>query len=85
MAPTEKEIQKELKIVLREIGEIKPWYDKDFSTWIFEHPLYPVSYSGDSPQEVIEGYPQYIREFVYHRMIGRLNALVEKETKGCGG
>ena len=35
---TKKEIEEHLKIALKEIGEIKPWFDKDMNAWIFEHP-----------------------------------------------
>ena len=40
----QKEIDKHLKIALKEIGKIKPWYDEQVNAWIFEHPLYPVGY-----------------------------------------
>ena len=35
----EKELIKELEIALSEIGTIKPWFDKQFKTWLFSHPL----------------------------------------------
>lgn len=85
MATTEKEIQQELKIALKEVGKIKPWYDEEVSAWVFEHDTYPVSYAGDTPEEVIQNYPLYLREFILHRLDGRVNALVEKKTKGRGG
>lgn len=85
MAATEKEIQQELKIALKEVGKITPWYDEDVSAWVFEHETYPVSYSGDTPEEVIQNYPLYLREFILHRLDGRINPLVEKKTKGRGG
>ncbi len=82
---TEKEIKEHLKIALKEVGEIKPWFDKDFDVWIFSHPLYPVDYAGESAKEVIKNYPLYLKEFIKHRLDNNLNALTEKETKGRGG
>lgn len=82
---SKKEIDEHLKIALKEIGKIKPWYDKEVSAWVFSHPLYPVEYGGESPEEVIKGYPKYIREFVKQRLNDNLNPLTEKETKGHGG
>lgn len=84
MAST-KEIEKELKIALKEIGKIVPWYDKRFKAWIFSHSLYPVECSGDTKEEVIEKYPLYIREFILHRLDNRLCPLMENKTKGRGG
>jgi hypothetical protein len=52
----EKEIDSHLAIALQEIGEIKPWFDKDFNAWIFSHPLYPVEYAGDTKKEVIQNF-----------------------------
>lgn len=85
MAAAEKETQQELKTALKEVGEITPWYDEDVSAWVFEHEAYPVSYAGDSSEDVIQNYPLYLREFILHRLDGRINALVEKKTKGRGG
>lgn len=82
---TKKEIDKHLKIALKEIGKIKPWFDKAVNAYVFEHPSYPVEYAGESEEEVIKGYPQYFREFIIHRLEDRLHPLMEKETKGRGG
>lgn len=81
----EKEIKKHLLMALDEIGEIKPWFDKSFKTWVFFHDLYPVEYSGDTEEEVIKNYPLYLREFIMHRLQDRLAPLMEKKTKGHGG
>ena len=82
---TKKELEEHLKIALKEVGEIKPWFDKDVSSWVFEHSAYPVEYAGESKEEVIENYPKYLREFIRHRLNNRLHPLMEKETKGRGG
>jgi hypothetical protein len=82
---TKKEIDEHLKIALEEIGKIKPWFDKDVNAYVFEHPSYPVEYAGKSKREVIKGYPEYLREFIRHRLNDRLHPLMEKETKGRGG
>lgn len=86
MASTEeKEIESHLKLALKEIGEIKPWYSKKYKSWIFSHDLYPVEYSGDTEEEVIQNYPLYIKEFIKHRLQDRLSPLMENKTKGHGG
>jgi hypothetical protein len=82
---TKKEVKEHLKIALKEIGKIKPWFDEDVNAYVFEHPSYPVEYAGESEAEVIKGYPEYLREFILHRLNGRLHPLMEKETKGRGG
>lgn len=82
---TKKEINKHLKMALEEIGEIKPWFDKEVDCWVFYHENYPVEYGGDSVEEVIENYPKYLIEFIKHRLEGRLSPINEKETKGKGG
>ena len=56
---TKKEIDEHLKIALSEVGEIKPWFDKDVDGWVFSHKNYPVEYGGDSAKEVIKNYPKY--------------------------
>jgi hypothetical protein len=81
----EKEIKKHLELALKEIGEIKPWYDEEVSCWVFEHSNYPVSCGEDTPEEVIAKYPLYLREFILHRLSDRLDPFVEKATKGRGG
>jgi hypothetical protein len=80
-----KEIEEHLKKALDEVGKIKPWFDKDVNAWVFGHPNYPVEYAGDSEEEVIKGYPLYLREFIRQRLNGNLASFVEKKTKGHGG
>ena len=81
----ERLVDEHLKIALEEIGPIKPWFDHELKDWTFEHKLYPVSYGGNTRQEVIERYPLYIRQFIEHRLIGDLAPFVEKRTLGRGG
>lgn len=80
-----KEIKKQLEIALAEIGEIKPWFDKDFTTWIYSNSLYPVECEGQSAEEVIKKYPKYLEVFIEHRMKGKLDPINQKKTKGKGG
>ena len=82
---TKKELEEHLKIALKEVGEIKPWFDEEVTAWIFSHPAYPVEYGGESAEEVIENYPKYLREFIRHRLNNRLHPVMEKQTKGRGG
>lgn len=82
---TKKEIEKHLKIALKEIGEIKPWFDKEVNAWVFEHKNYPVSYAGRTPKDVIEKYPLHLKEFILERLNSNLDPLVEKQTLGHGG
>jgi hypothetical protein len=82
---TKKEIEQHLKLALKEIGEIVPWYDEEVSAWVFEHPLYPVGYANATPEAVIANYPLHLKEFISERLNNNLNPLVEKETKGHGG
>jgi hypothetical protein len=84
-AEEKKEIDKHLKLALKEIGEIKPWFNKEFKTWVFYHNLYPVEYSGDSKEEVIQNYPLYLKEFIKHRLQDSLAPLMEQKTVGHGG
>lgn len=85
MATTKKELEKELKIALKEVGPVKPWFDKEVSAWVFEHSFYPVGYAGDSPEEVIENYPKYLEVFIEHRLKNRIGEINERKTKGKGG
>src|SRR3990167_7194327 len=81
-----KEVKKHLKIALEEVGKIEPWFNKDFSVWIFSHKNYPdVEYAGDSPEEVIENYPLYLRDFIEERLNDNLAPHIEKAAKGHGG
>jgi hypothetical protein len=82
---SKKEIEEHLKIALVEVGEIKPWYDKEVKAWIFSHPAYPVEYGGKSKAEVIKNYPRYLREFIKQRLNHNLAPNIEKRTKGRGG
>lgn len=54
-----KDLKKHLTVALKEICEIKPWFDPNVKEWIFTHPNYPVRLWGQIPQKVIEKYPQY--------------------------
>ena len=83
---TAKEIKKHLNIALKEVGEINPWFDKNFNAWIFSHKNYPdVEYAGESSEEVIKNYPLYLRDFIEERLNDNLAAHIEKATKGHGG
>lgn len=82
---TKKEVDDHLKIALKEVGDIKPKFDKKINAWIFSHRLYPVEYAGNSPEEVIKNYPKYLREFIKHRLDNKLAPVMEKMTKGHGG
>lgn len=83
---SKKEIDKNLKIALKEIGEIKPRFSRKFNGWIFSHKLYPeVEYFGDSKEEVIKNYPLYLREFISQRLNQNITEAAEKKTKGRGG
>jgi hypothetical protein len=82
---TKKEIEEQVKIALAEIGEIKPWFEKKFNAWIFEHPAYPIGCEGSTSEEVIEKYPLYLKDFIIERLNDNLAPFVEKDTKGHGG
>lgn len=82
---TKKEIEKHLKIALKEIGEIVPWFDEEVNAYVFEHPSYPVEYAGETEADVISGYPEYLRDFILHRLDDRLHPVMEAETRGRGG
>jgi hypothetical protein len=82
---TKKEIKEHLKTALEEIGQIEPWFDSDYNTWVFSHTLYPVEYSGDTKEEVIENYPLYLKDFIEERLKDNLSPITERKTKGRGG
>jgi len=82
---TAKEIEKELEIALKEIGRISPRFDKETDSWVFSHKLYPVECDGETSEDVIERYPLYLKEFLKHRLEGRLANHVEAKTHGKGG
>jgi hypothetical protein len=79
------EIKKEVSLALSEIGKIIPWFDKEFNTWIYSNPLYPVECEGKTSEEVIKKYPKYLEVFIEHRLKGTLDPINEKMTKGKGG
>lgn len=79
------EVKKEVKLALSEIGDITPWFDKDFNAWIYSNPLYPIECEGKTAKEVIEKYPKYLEVFIEHRMRGKLDAVNEEKTHGKGG
>lgn len=82
---TKKEIDEHLKIAMKEIGEIKPWFDEDVNEWIFSHHLYPVEYGGGTEREVIRNFPKYMKEFIKWRLDGTLADINERMTFGHGG
>ncbi len=83
---TPKEIKKHFQIALKEIGEIKPWFDESVDAWVFSHKLYPdVEYAGGSQEEVIKNYPRYLKVFIQERLKDNLAPHIEKATKGHGG
>lgn len=81
----EKEIEAHLKIALKEIGAIRPWFNRELKAWIFSHDLYPVEFCGETKAEVIQKYPLYLKEFIKHRLQDKLAPLIENQTKGHGG
>ncbi len=79
-------IEEHLAIALAEVGNIKPWFERDVNAWVFCHPKYPeVEYGGESKEDVIKNYPKYLREFIKHRLNANLTPRTEKATKGRGG
>lgn len=82
---TKKEISENLKIALKEIGTINPWYDKKYKTWVFNHSSYPVEYSGDTKEEVCTNYKLYLKDFIEERLNDNLSELTEKKTIGDAG
>lgn len=80
-----KEVEKELKIALNEIGTISPWFDEKFGEWIFSHKLYPVECAGATSREVEQKFPLYLKEFITHRLCDNVSDVTEKATKGKGG
>ena len=83
---TEKEVVRHLKLGLKEVDEITPWYDEEVSCWMFSHPLYPtVECGGDSLEEVKQNYPLYLREFIEERLANNLSSYAEEQTSGKAG
>ncbi len=83
---SKQEIEINLKIALKEIGKIKPRFNKSYKVWVFSHSLYPdVEYAGDSKEEVIKNYPFYLREFIKQRLNQNISKIAESKTKGRGG
>lgn len=83
---TKKEIEDNLKIALKEVGEIKPVFKKAYKAWIFKHKAYPdVTCEGETREEVIKNYPLNLRDFIEYRLKGKIDPSSEKRTKGRGG
>ena len=82
---TKTEVDAELQIALAEVGEIKPWFDKEVNAFIFEHPLYPVQSGGYTPEEAIADYKDYLKEFIKQRLADNLAPNIEARTSGRGG
>jgi hypothetical protein len=82
---SKKQMEEHLKKALDEVGKIRPWFDRAVNAWVFGHPNYPVEYAGDSKEEVIKGYPLYLRELIRQRLNNNLAPFIEKKTKGHGG
>ena len=80
---TKKEIELHLSAALEEIGEIRPWFEEDVDAWVFSHKNYPeVEYADTSKEDVIKHYPEYLREFIRHRLNDNITERAEKKTKG---
>jgi hypothetical protein len=79
------EARDRVKQALEQIGEIKPWFDKDVDAWVFEHPDFPESYAGDSEAEVIKGYPYYLAQMFEEQIKGNLAPQVEGKIHMRGG
>lgn len=79
------QVLEQLQMALEEIGEIEPWFDAECQEWVFEHPAYPESYSGATPEEVIRGYPLYLGQLIQARLDGSLAPYVEKKITGRAG
>jgi hypothetical protein len=82
---TKKEIKEHLKIALDEIGQIEPWFDKNYKTWVFSHPAYPVEYGGLTKEDVVKNYPLYLHDFIEERLNDNLSEFTERNTTGRGG
>lgn len=76
---------KEVELAVSEIGQITPVWDTDCDSWVFEHPLYPESACGDTPEAVVSDYVMSLGNFVQSRLNGTLEPRVEARTKGRGG
>ena len=76
---TKNEIKLHLQIALKEIGEIKPWFDKEVNAWVFEHENYPVGFAGKTAKEVIKNYPKHLKIFLEERLNENLEPLVEQK------
>lgn len=82
---SEEVLRGELTKALDEIGLIEPWYDEEYQSWLYSHPIYPVECEGTSKEEVKKKYPEYLATFIEHRLQGRIDAINENQTKGHGG
>jgi hypothetical protein len=67
------------------VGEIKPWWDADVESWVFQHPLYPEECGGETAEQVIAEYPLVLANFMQARLAGELAPSIEAKTKGRGG
>lgn len=70
-------VNEQLQLALKEVGAVKPWFDKSVKEWVFEHSLYPESCSGATRREVIKHYPLYLRQFIEQRLKDNLAPAVE--------
>ena len=84
--PRNMNIEKELGIALKEVGEIKPWWSDEDQMYVFEHEAYPmVMHADPDPDEVVKGYKRALQRFIRYRMQGRVAESVERITSGRGG
>lgn len=77
----DKQVKFELAKAISKIGLIEPWYDEKVSYWVFEHYSYPISYSGDSKEEVIKGYPKYLQDFIDYMLKKKLDPKIRRIIK----
>ncbi len=80
-----KTLDEKLVAALEKIGAIVPWHDEDVSSYVFEHAEYPlVRYAGETPEEVIQNYPLYLRDYLEEEAAGNVSPLAVK-VFGRGG
>ena len=81
-----KEIQKHLKIALKEIGKIKPIYDKNKNKYFCEHYLYPyVKQYHNREDECVAKYKSQLMNFIKMRLTGLIPQDMCGTTKGMAG
>jgi len=78
-------VDNETAKALREVGTITPVYDQETRCWVFEHPAYRLEAHGDTPEECVETYRLWMRDFIQERLIGNLAANVEDRSPGNAG